>query len=125
MITFKYKGDLSKTQTFLTHAIKADYKRILDKYGEEGVKALAEATPKDTGQTAASWYYRIEHNASSISVIWFNSNRNNGVPIAIILQYGHGTGNGGYVKGIDYINPAMKPIFDEMARNAWKEVTGK
>ena len=125
MITFKHKGDLSKTRTFLFHAIRSDFKQILDKYGEAGVKALAEATPKDTGKTAESWYYKIENNQNSITISWFNSNRNKGVPIAIILQYGHGTGNGGYVKGIDYINPAMKPIFNDLAKNAWKEVTGK
>lgn len=122
MITFHHKGDLSKTQKFLTHALKADYQKILDKYGQMGVKALADNTPMDTGTTAASWYYKIEKKYNSIIMYWGNTNVNDGVQIAILLQYGHATGNGGYVQGSDYINPAMRPIFDKIAHDAWEEV---
>lgn len=85
--------------------------------------ALASATPVDSGETAGSWYYRIENRKGSAIISFHNSNIQNGVPIAIILQYGHGTGTGGWVEGIDYINPAIQPIFDEIAKNAWREVT--
>jgi hypothetical protein len=96
---------------------------ILDKYGAEGVAALASATPVDTGETARSWYYKIERDKSgSFTLAFFNSNIQNGVPIAIILQYGHGTRNGGWVEGRDYINPAIQPIFDRLADEAWREV---
>ena len=95
----------------------------LDKYGREGVAALSSATPVDTGLTADSWYYKVEHANGSASINFYNSNIQNGVPIAIILQYGHGTGNGGWVQGRDYINPAIQPIFDKIAENAWREVT--
>lgn len=94
----------------------------LDKYAQEGVDALEFATPKKTGKTSQSWYYEIEQDNSKITVTWKNSNIVNGVPIAIILQYGHGTRNGGYVQGYDYINPAMKPVFDEISENVWKEI---
>jgi len=94
-----------------------------DKYGKLGVEALASATPVDTGLTAKSWYYGIRHTANSISIIFHNSNIQNGVPIAIILQYGHGTGTGGWVEGRDYINPAIQPIFDQLVKEAWGEVT--
>jgi len=97
---------------------------ILDKYGKIGVEALANATPVDTGETASSWNYSIEHGKNGASLTWNNSNINNGVPIAIIIQYGHGTRGGGYVQGRDYINPAMRPVFDEIADRVWKEVTG-
>lgn len=95
---------------------------FLDKFGEQGVRALAEATPKDTGATADSWYYKIVNDGKSYAIQWLNSNVNEGVPIAIILQYGHATGTGGYVEGIDYINPAIQPIFERIARDAWREV---
>ena len=94
----------------------------LDKYGREGVAALASATPVDSGLTASSWYYKIERQNGSASINFYNSNINEGVPIAIILQYGHGTGTGGWVEGRDYINPAIQPIFDKIADDAWKEV---
>ena len=87
-----------------------------------GVEALAAATPRKTGKTAASWSYRVEKGKDSIAIIWSNSNIVDGTPIAVILQYGHGTRNGGYVEGVDYINPAMRPIFDEIAKRAWEEV---
>ncbi len=96
---------------------------MLERYGRAGVSALAAATPKDSGLTAASWGYEITHNRKETAIIFTNSNISNGVNIAIILQYGHGTGNGGYVAGRDYINPAIQPIFDKMANEAWREVT--
>ncbi len=120
MITFKQKGDFKKLEKYLK--TRGDnHQSIFDKYGAKGVEALKEATPVETGKTAASWYYTIEKNASGIKIIWSNSNFNKGVPIAIVLQYGHGTGTGGWVEGRDYINPAIQPIFDEMAEEIWKE----
>ncbi len=125
MITVKYKGDLSKTKNFLTRGLKTDFRKILEKYGERGVAELTKATPKDTGKTSESWTYEIVDRFNSISIYWSNSNINDGVPIAIILQYGHGVNGGGFVNGIDYINPALKPIFNKIAKEAWKEITGK
>ena len=124
MITLTAKGDLSKSYKFLDRIVKRDFYKSLEVYGQRGVSALASATPKDTGKTAASWYYEINRNVNSVEIYWKNSNTNNGVNIAVILQYGHGTGWGGYVQGIDYINPAIRPIFNEMANEIWKEVTG-
>ena len=123
MISFKHTGDFSKTTKFLERAKRGDYLKVLDKYGKEGVKALSSATPVDSGTTANSWSYKIEKGNGSAKIIYLNSNVNKGVPIAIILQYGHGTRNGGYVQGRDYINPAIQPIFDRIANEAWKEVT--
>lgn len=123
MINFKQSGNFKKTEKFLKKSFGRDYLNVLEKYGQEGVAALSAATPIDTGLTATSWSYKIIQNGSSISIVWENSNVQNGVNIAIILQYGHGTRNGGYVSGRDYINPALKPIFDKMADAAWKEVT--
>ena len=123
MISFKHTGDFSKTTKFLERAKRGDYLKVLDKYGKEGVKALSSATPVDSGTTANSWSYKIEKGNSSVKISFLNSNVNKGVPIAIILQYGHGTRNGGYVQGRDYINPAIQPIFDRIANEAWKEVT--
>ena len=122
-IVFKHKGNLKKTTKFLERTLKGDYLKNLDKFGREGVAALSLATPVDTGKTAESWDYRIEKTIDGIKIVWTNSNVNKGVNIAIILQYGHGTGNGGYVQGRDYINPAIRPIFDRIADDAWKEVT--
>jgi hypothetical protein len=96
---------------------------VLEKYGQEGVVALASATPVDTGLTASSWYYEIERGPEKVSITFYNSNIQNGIPIAIILQYGHATGGGGWVQGRDYINPALQPIFDSIAQKAWEEVT--
>lgn len=123
MITFRQKGDFSKATRFLERAKNAVRIGDLDKYGRAGVAALSSATPVDTGLTASSWYYKIIRKDGSVSIEFYNSNIQNGVPIAIILQYGHGTGNGGWVQGRDYINPAIQPIFDEIANNAWREVT--
>lgn len=123
MIKFRHKGDFSKTTGFLERSKQAVRLGLLDKYGRAGVAALASATPVDSGLTANSWYYRIENKKGSTTISFFNSNIQNGVPIAIILQYGHGTRNGGWVEGRDYINPAMRPIFDKIVNEAWREVT--
>ena len=123
MISFRQKGDFSKTKRYLERVKSAARLSILDKYGRKGVAALASATPMETGKTASSWFYEISHNKGSATITFSNSNINKGVPIAIILQYGHGTGTGGWVEGRDYINPAIQPIFDEIANEAWKEVT--
>ena len=123
MITFRQKGDFSKLTRFLERAKETIRLGNLDKYGREGVAALASATPIDSGKTASSWYYKIENKNGYASINFCNSNINKGVPIAIILQYGHGTRNGGYVQGRDYINPASRPIFDKIADDAWREVT--
>ena len=123
MITFRHKGDFSKLTNFLEKAKNVVRIGDLDKYGREGVEALASATPIDTGLTASSWYYKVEHKDGSVSISFHNSNFQNGVPIAIILQYGHGTRNGGWVEGRDYIDPAVQPIFDKIADSAWREVT--
>lgn len=123
MITFRQRGDFSKLTNFLERAKDAVHLGNLDKYGQEGVAALASATPVDTGQTANSWHYKIEQKNGSVSIGFYNTNIQNGVPIAIILQYGHATRNGGWVQGRDYINPAIQPIFDKIADTAWREVT--
>ena len=123
MITFRQKGDFSKLTRFLERAKEAVHLGDLDKYGRQGVAALSSATPVDSGLTAESWYYEIENKNGSATIKFNNSNIQNGVPIAIILQYGHGTCNGGWVEGRDYINPAIQPIFDEIANEAWREVT--
>lgn len=123
MIRFRQKGDFSKLTNFLEKAKEAVHIGDLDKYGREGVAALASATPVNSGLTASSWYYKIVRNKESVSIQFYNSNIQNGVPIAIILQYGHGTGTGGWVAGRDYINPAIRPVFDSLAKNAWREVT--
>ena len=123
MITFRQKGDFSKFTRFLERAKEAVRLGDLDKYGREGVAALASATPVDTGETAKSWYYTLENRDGVAKIKFCNSNIQNGVPIAIILQYGHGTGTGGWVEGRDYINPAIRPVFDRIANNAWREVT--
>ena len=123
MITFRHKGDFSKTYRYLERARDAARLGILEKYGAEGVAALASATPVDSGLTAQSWYYKIERGHGTATISFHNSNIQNGIPVAIILQYGHGTGTGGWVEGRDYINPAVQPIFDKIADEAWKEVT--
>lgn len=122
MISFRQKGDFSKLTSYLEKVKEAVKIGDLDRYGRQGVAALESATPIDSGLTAKSWYYKIDRKEGSVSISFHNSNIQNGVPIAIILQYGHGTGTGGWVQGRDYINPAIQPIFDEIANNAWKEV---
>ncbi len=123
MITFRQKGDFSKLTRYLEKVKSVVKLSDLDKYGKEGVAALASATPVDTGLTASSWSYEIKHKNGTVSISFKNSNIQNGVPIAIILQYGHGTRNGGWGQGRDYINPAIQPIFDKIANDAWREVT--
>ncbi len=123
MIKFRHKGDFSKLTRFLERAKAAVRQSDLDKYGRAGVAALASATPVESGLTANSWYYEVTHSNESAEITFYNSNVNNGVSIAIILQYGHGTGTGGWVEGKDYINPAIQPLFDKIANDAWKEVT--
>ena len=123
MISFRQKGDFSKFTKYLEKVKEVIKIGDLDKYGREGVAVLASFTPKDSEKTADSWRYEISRSDQSVSITFLNSNINKDVPIAIILQYGHGTRNGGWVRGRDYINPAIQPIFDKIANDAWKEVT--
>lgn len=123
MISLSSKGDFSKTEKMLKKTLGRDYMGVLERYGRMGVEALSASTPVKTGLTASSWSYEIVQKDSYLSVVWNNSNIQKGVSIALILQYGHGTRNGGYVRGRDYINPALQPVFDKMADAAWKEVT--
>ena len=123
MISFRQKGDFSDLTRYLEKAKNVVKIGDLDRYGREGVAALESATPVDSGLTASSWDYRIEHKNGSATISFINTNIQNGVPIAVILQYGHGTRNGGWVQGRDYINPAIQPIFDKIANDAWREVT--
>ena len=123
MISIRHKGDYGKLTRYLEKMKSAARVSVLDKYGKAGVEALSSATPVDTGLTAKSWYYKVEVNGNSAKITFCNSNIQNGIPIAIILQYGHGTGTGGWVEGRDYINPAIQPIFDKIVDDAWKEVT--
>lgn len=120
MIRFRQKGDFSKTFSFLKK--ERDFTSILDRYGREGVRALSSDTPIDSGLTASSWYYKIVKDKTGFRITFNNSNIQNGVPIAIILQYGHGTGTGGWVEGVDYINPSLRPVFEKLASSAWEEV---
>lgn len=122
LITVKSKGNFKKTYSFLEKVKEGFDVGLLDKYGKLGVEALKMYTPMDTGLTAASWYYNIERDGKNVSLQFLNSNIQNGIPIAIILQYGHGTKNGGYISGVDYINPALGPIFEKLAEEAWKEL---
>lgn len=124
MITVTQKGSFSNLEKMLKSAKANNYRNVLTKYAQEGVAALSAATPKDTGLTAGSWYYEIIENGDSVTINWNNSNTSTGVNVALILQYGHATKNGGYVQGVDYINPALAPVFDKMANAAWKEVCG-
>lgn len=123
MIVFRQKGNFSKTEKMLKEK-SIDIKKI-KKYADLGIEALMSNTPKDTGLTASSWYYTIEKDNRIIKITYCNSNIQDGVPIAVILQYGHATNNGGWVEGKDYINPSIQPIFDEIANKMWKEVTKK
>ena len=124
VITLTHHGDFSKTEHLFERCKNLFKKGELDRYGKAGVEYLSEETPKDTGLTSQSWYYEIEHHTDYVEIIWKNSNVKNGEEIAMILQYGHATGHGGYVKGIDYINPALRKVFREMAEDAEKEVRG-
>jgi hypothetical protein len=123
MIVIKHSGNFNKTEKFFNRATTRSYMSILKRYGEQGVRALAMATPVDTGLTAQSWGYKVNVYRGAFTISWTNSNTPNGVPIAIVLQYGHATRNGGYVQGRDYINPTLRPIFDSMTQEVWKEIT--
>lgn len=123
MIIIRHKGNFNKTEEFLRRSTTRDFRPILEKYAKKGVMALSSATPVDSGLTASSWDYVIETKGSQFSITWTNSNIVNGVPIAIILQYGHAARDGSYVQGYDYINPALRPLFDAMVDEIWKEVT--
>ena len=123
MVSFRQKGDFTNVTRYFQKAKKSARLSVLDKYGREGVAALSSATPVDTGETAGSWYYEITHGPGTATISFCNSHIEQGVPIAIILQYGHATGTGGWVEGRDYINPAIQPIFDKIVDAAWKEVT--
>ena len=123
MITINHYGDFKKLTNFLEKMKRMFDVSMLDKYGREGVAALSAATPVDSGKTASSWTYEIKDIKDGVALTFDNTNIQNGVSIAIILQYGHGTRNGGWVEGRDYINPALQPVFDELANEAWKEVT--
>lgn len=123
MIRFRHKGDFRRTESIFQKIRQRSYLRVLEKYGKAGVSALTSATPKESGETASAWGYEIQQTRNGCSIFFTNSHINQGVNIAVILQYGHGTGSGGYVKGVDYINPAIRPIFDQLANEAWKEVT--
>lgn len=122
MISFRHKGNFSKTSKYLSRIKEKKFLGILDKYGREGVAVLMSSTPIDSGLTASSWRYEIRQENGSVRIVFCNDNIQNGVPIAIILQYGHGTRNGGWVEGRDYINPAIQPVFDKLAESVWKEV---
>lgn len=123
MISFRHKGDFSKLTSYLEKVKEAARMKILNQYGAECVAALASATPVKTGLTANSWNYEVSSGKDVSTITLYNSNSNKGVNIAVILQYGHGTGTGGWVEGRDYINPSIQPIFDKIVEQAWEEVT--
>lgn len=123
MLTVTVKGSFDNTERYLKRLLKPNLLTILNKYGSQGVNALSNATPRRTGLTAESWVYTITQRKGYYSIRWHNTNVSDGIPIAVLLQYGHATRNGGYVQGRDYINPALRPIFDQIAAEAWKEVT--
>lgn len=122
-ITFKHKGNFEKTTKFLQRAKKREFYKNLEQYGERGVEALRTATPIDTGETSRSWHYRIENTRDSVAIVWYNTNVNQGVNIALMIQYGHGTPSGKYIRGKNYIKPAIRPIFQDIEDGVWKEVT--
>ncbi len=122
-ITFTQEGDFKNIEGFLNRAKRKDFFKSLQAYGQEGVRALAAATPVDTGKTAASWYYEVEITKDHASITWRNDNSYHSVPIVVLIQYGHATKNGGFVQGRDFINPTMQPIFDSIAKRVWSEVS--
>jgi hypothetical protein len=123
MIRVEVKGDLRKTKKFLKKLEDNDIRSKLDQWGEMGVNALADATPVDTGLVARSWGYRIVETRKGPTIAWYNTNVEDGALVAILIQYGHGTGTGGYVQGRDYINPAMLPVFEKIANDVWRMMT--
>lgn len=122
LITFNHKGSFKKTEKFINRVLRRDYLNILDRYGQMGVEALRQATPTNTGKTSESWNYGIEKKNGTVTLYWTNSNENDGVNVAVLLIYGHALQNGSYVEGIDFVNPALRPIFQKMADESWKEV---
>lgn len=122
-ISFETSGSFSNFERFLQRAPKANVRAILEACGQEGVRALSSATPQDSGMAAGSWYYTVVRSAQGWSVTWSNSDVESGYPVAVMIQYGHGTGTGGYVQGQDYINPALRPVFDKISNDIWKAVT--
>lgn len=123
MISFESKGDFKNLEKFLAYLKKGDLYNSIDQIARAGVSALSNATPMDTGLAAASWGYDIKVSPGSCTITWTNSDIENGFPVVVMRQYGHGTGSGGYVQGLDFINPALRPIFDQIAEKVWKEVT--
>lgn len=123
MFSISHKGNFNNTEKFFKNSKEIDFISLLNEYGKRGVDALSQSTPIDSGKTSSSWNYEIHTSKDSYKIIWTNENINDGVPIAILIQYGHATKNGGYVEGRDFINPAMRPIFDGMANELWGEVT--
>ena len=123
-ITIKVRGDYSRTKQFLERVKEVMHRGNLDKYGQMGVDALASATPMDSGETASSWNYRIKHTANGASIEWYNTHNVDGVSIAVILQYGHAAKDGHFIQGVDYINPALRPVFETIAEESWREVIG-
>lgn len=125
-MSIEVKGNFDKTKAFFDNYLteRANYIWLLKKYGEEGVRALSAATPKDTGETSSSWYYEIEQKKDRYIIYWKNSHMagKSNIPLALLIQYGHGTRNGGYVEGIDYINPALKGVFEDIANNLWRDL---
>ena len=123
MITMSSSGSFSNLERFLNKAENLDIRSVLETGGKMGVDALSNATPVDSGLARTSWSYEVQITAAGYSLVWTNDNVENGFPVVIMLQYGHGTGTGGYVRGRDFINPAIKPIFDKIANDIWKAVT--
>lgn len=122
-ISFRSRGSFDNFERFLRRSQTMNIRSIVEPYAQKGVEALRAATPVDTGLTAESWGYEIETTGDTVTIVWTNSNIENGFPVAVMLQYGYGTGTGGYVQGRDYINPAIRPIFDQIADGVWKVVT--
>lgn len=125
MISMTVKGDFKETTDFLKSIKERRQYHLLEQYAKEGVEALKEATPKRSGLTSESWGYEIKQTSNKITITWTNDNFNQGVPIALVIQYGHGLPQGGYIQGIDYINPAIQPIMERMSNEIWREVTKK
>lgn len=117
------EGSFAKTTRFLEFLQSGKMFNNLSSYGQRGVDALSSATPVETGETAGDWGYQIGHSHGQVAISWFNTHNEDGVNIAIIIQYGHGTGTGGWVQGRDFINPAMRPIFDKILEDVWRQVT--
>jgi len=123
MISFETGGSTKRTENWLRKLARGDFYQGLDKFAQDGVNALASATPRETGLAATSWSYKIQRSRASLTIIWYNTDEENGFPVAVMLQYGYATGTGGYVQGVDYINPAMRPVFDRIEQQVRKAVT--